>query len=162
MKKLVTILLAGLMCGTILAGCGNDKDPKQVLAGYSDSKSYSDGDDDSSTKQEFSKYIYDSSFDSKFENDNNYTKVTSKNKSEIKEYFDNFQIWGGSSSFSDNYDFKTDMITDGDYYCIADKDVFTDIAGQRKALKVFKEYSIYYYDTETHVLYYIHNDMSLS
>lgn len=51
MKKIVTILLSGLMCGAILAGCGNSEDPKQVLKGYSDSETYSDG-DESSTQQD--------------------------------------------------------------------------------------------------------------
>ena len=53
LKKLVTILLAGLMCGAILAGCGNSEDPKQVLQGYSGNESYSDG-DETSTQQDFS------------------------------------------------------------------------------------------------------------
>ena len=82
LKKLVTILLAGLMCGAILAGCGNSEDPKQVLQGYSGNESYSDG-DETSTQQDFSIYTYDKSYDSKFSKDENYTKVTSKNKEDI-------------------------------------------------------------------------------
>ena len=161
LKKLVTILLAGLMCGAILAGCGNSEDPKQVLQGYSGNESYSDG-DETSTQQDFSIYIYDKSYDSKFSKDENYIKVTSKNKEDITGYFQDFDTWGTTSSFSDNYNFKTDMITDGDYYCIADEKVNISSVGQRKAVKIYHEYSVYYYDTESHTLYYIHNDLNES
>ena len=126
MKKIVTILLAGLMCGAILAGCGNSESPKQVLKGYSDSETYSDG-DESSTQQDFSKYTYDKSYDSKFSKDENYTKVTSKNKEDITGYFQDF-----------------------------------DTCGQRKAVKIYHKYSVYYYDTESHTLYYIHNNLNES
>lgn len=161
LKKIVTILLAGLMCGAILAGCGNSESPKQVLKGYSDSETYSDG-DESSTQQDFSKYTYDKSYDSKFSKDENYTKVTSKNKEDITGYFQDFDTWGTTSSFSDHYDFKTDMITEGDYYCIADENVNVSSVGQRKAVKIYHEYSVYYYDTESHTLYYIHNNLNES
>lgn len=159
LKKLIAILLTGIICGTILVGCGSEEEPEQVLKGYSDSQTYSDG-DENSTKQDFSKYTYDKSYDSKFSKDENYTKVTSKNKEEITGFFDNFTTWEKSSSFSDKYDFKTSMITDGDYYCIADQKIATDVVGQRKALKVYRKYSVYYYDTESHTLYYIHNDIT--
>lgn len=125
MKKIVTILLAGLMCGAILAGCGNSEDPKQVLKGYSDSETYSD-------------------------------------KEDITGYFQDFDTWGTTSSFSDHYDFKTDMITEGDYYCIADENVNVSSVGQRKAVKIYHKYSVYYYDTESHTLYYIHNNLNES
>ena len=148
MKKIVTILLAGLMCGAILAGCGNSEAPKQVLKGYSDSETYSDG-DESSTQQNFSKYTYDKSYDSKFSKDENYTKVTSKNKEDITGYFQDFDTWGTTSSFSD-------------HYCIADENVNVSSVGQRKAVKIYHEYSVYYYDTESHTLYYIHNNLNES
>lgn len=159
MKRILTIFVTILVCGTILAGCGNNDNPEQVLAGYSNNQSYSDG-DESSTKQDFQKYTYDESYDSKFSKDNNYTKVTSKNINKIKGFFDDFEKWASLSSFSDKYDFKNSMITEGDYYCIADETVTTDTVGQRKAVKTYRQYSIYYYDTETHTLYYIQNDIT--
>lgn len=159
MKKLFTLIMTILVCGTILVGCGNEDNPEQVIAGYSDKQSYSEG-DDSSTKQDFEKYIYDDSYDSKFAKDENYTKVTSKNKSEITGYFEDFEKWASLSSFSDKYDFKDSMITESDYYCIADQTVTNDTVGQRKAVKTYRQYSVYYYDTETHTLYFIQNDIT--
>ncbi len=47
------------------------------------------------------------------------------------------------------YDFDTEIITEGDYYCILDE---SDHAAQRDM------YYVYFYDVSTHTLYYIHNN----
>lgn len=160
MKKITVMFVAITLLLTFLAGCGSDEAPEEIIKGYKDSKTFSDGSEADSSVQEFSKYIYDESYDKKFAGNDDYTKVDSKNIDEISGFVENFDSWAELSSFSDDYDFSKESVTEGDYYVIADSTTSDDNVGQRKERRVYRAYSIYYYDTETHTLYYIHCDIT--
>ncbi len=158
MKKMLAMLLIMIVPLLIFAGCGSDKDPSEIIQGYKDSQTYSDGEEGS--KQEFGKYIYDESFDSKFQENEDYQKVSKNNIKEIKGYVKNFDSWAKLSTFSKDYDFGENHVTEGDCYTIVDKVVSNDSIGVRKQRTVYKMYSIYYYDIESHNLYHIFIDIT--
>lgn len=158
MKKITAIILTLMLTIIALSGCGDDKDPKEVIAGYTDSQTFEDGED--GNKQEFTKYTYDKSFDEKFSSNEDYIMVDSKTKDEITGYINNFDEWATISTFSKDYDFGADKVKDGDYYVIADKTISNDNIGVRKQRTVYKMYSIFYYQTESHTLYHIYSDIT--
>ncbi len=158
MKKILALFAAALSVIAVFSGCSGDGDSASVIQGYKDKEIYTD--EGGTQNQAFSKYFYDESFDDKFAKKDDYTKVDSKNKEEITGYFTDFNDWAPISSFGDKYDFKTDMITDGDYYYIEESTTNNENIGQRKERTIYRLYSIYYYDTESHTLYYVHNDIT--
>ena len=68
-------------------------------------------------------------------------KDTNENIDDIKSYFDKFPY--ESMEDSNKYDFETDNINEGDYYSLR--------AGSNN-----DNYSVFLYDVNSHILYYIH------
>jgi hypothetical protein len=155
--KKLTILLAVIAVTTMFfTGCGDSENPSEVLQGYKNSSVFQkDGEE-----QSYDTYEYDESFDSKFAKDDDYIKVTADNIEEITGYFNDFESWAKVSSFKNDYKFTTDMITEGDYYTIPKEQVNNDSAGLRKLRTLYRMYSLYYYDTETHTLHHIYSDIT--
>ena len=79
--------------------------------------------------------------DKKFEENSYYSIVTKENIDDIKSYFDKFPY--ESMEDSNKYDFETDNINEGDYYSLR--------AGSNN-----DNYSVFLYDVNSHILYYIH------
>ena len=77
----------------------------------------------------------------KFEENSYYSIVTKENIDDIKSYFDKFPY--ESMEDSNKYDFETDNINEGDYYSL-------------KAGSNNDNYSVFLYDVNSHILYYIH------
>ena len=89
----------------------------------------------------YCKYFYKESEDKKFEENSYYSIVTKENIDDIKSYFDKFPY--ESMEDSNKYDFETDNINEGDYYSLR--------AGSNN-----DNYSVFLYDVNSHILYYIH------
>ncbi|MGN0477623.1 MAG: hypothetical protein ACI4HM_09850 [Ruminococcus sp.] len=157
-KKIIASLLVLATPLAVMAGCSDDSEPEQIIKGYKDSKVFSDNNEND--KENFSKYIYDEGADEKFAKSEDYEKITADNKEDVTAFFEDFQEWAGISTFKDEYDIKSDIVTEGDYFCIADSDLNNDNLGQRKSRTIFRQYSIYLYDTESHTLYYINHDIT--
>ena len=89
----------------------------------------------------FDLYYYSKKEDEKFAESHYYSIVTKENIDNIKKYFNEFpsELMEDSSM----YDFDFTKITEGDYYNI--KEDSND-----------DNYSVYLYDSDEHVLYYIH------
>lgn len=136
----------------MFAACG---DPAQVLEGYTDSKVFTDDD------QDYAYYTYDDSADPAFEKDENYKEVTADNLEDIKGYFTDFYEWAKLSSFSGEYKADEAMLTAGDRYVIADQLVDDSGSGIRKLTTIYRKYDLYYYDKESHTLHRIHNDLTV-
>lgn len=157
-KRIVAPLLVLATTLAVMAGCSDDSEPEQIIKGYKDSKVYSDNNEND--KENFSKYIYDESADAKFAKAEEYEKITSENKEDVTAFFEDFKEWAGISTFKDEYDIEPDIVTEGDYFCITDSDLNNDNLGQRKSRTIFRQYSIYLYDTDSHTLYYINHDIT--
>lgn len=120
-----------------LTACSSESD--EVLEGYSSCEEYySDGFQD---YIDYCKYFYKESDDDKFEESSYYSIVTQENIDDIKNYFDQFPYQ--SMEDSNKYDFETKNINEGDYYCL-------------KAGSNNDDYSLFLYDVNSHILYYIH------
>ena len=52
----------------------------------------------------------------------------------------------------DEYDFTEDIIDSNDFYLLYDKSNYKNSIDYKK----FEHYTIHFYDTNSHILYYIH------
>ena len=102
---------------------------------------------------DYCKYFYKDA--TAFENNPNYHKVAESDISKIKEYFDHFkQFMEGDRA--GKYDFDTKCMTGGDFVLIESKEGVSDgniVYGK------YDNYNIYYFDTESNILYYFHNNI---
>ena len=80
----------------------------------------------------FYKYYYTSENDSCFQNSNLYEQVKPEDIEELKSFFNNFKKWMEVEERSSEYDFE--------------------ISGYKK----FDYYNVYFYDTNSHILYEIY------
>ncbi|MBQ9674053.1 MAG: hypothetical protein IJV39_05460 [Ruminococcus sp.] len=151
MKKLITATILLIMCTVIFTGCNSE----EILDGYKEGNSYTDDD------QDYGKYVYDSSYDKKFADDKNYKEVTDADIENINGYINDFYEWAKISNFSSEYKVDENTVSAGDYYLIKDDLVDDSGTGLRKVTKIYRKYTIYYYDTDTHTLHYIHNDLTM-
>lgn len=134
MKKYI---LCTILCMMLLTACSSKSN--EILGGYSNCEEYySDGFQD---YIDYCKYFYHKDDDIKFEESSYYSAVTKDNIDDIKKYFDAFPYQ--SMDDSNKYDFETNNINEGDYYCLK-----TDSNNDN--------YSIFLYDVSSHILYYIH------
>lgn len=157
-KRIIASLLIVATPIIAVTGCSEEKEPKQVIKGYKDSQVYSDNNEND--KENFSKYIYDEGAEKKFAKSEDYEKVTAENKEDITGFFEDFQEWASISTFQDNYDITSDIVTEDDYFCIVDSDLNNDNIGQRKSRTVYRQYTLYLFDTESNTLYYINHDIT--
>ncbi|MCI6652583.1 MAG: hypothetical protein MSH11_04070 [Ruminococcus sp.] len=157
-KRIIALLLITVTPLIAVTGCSEEKEPEQIIKGYKDSQVYSDNNEND--KENFSKYIYEKGAEKKFAKSQDYEKVTAENKEDISGIFEDFQKWASISTFQDEYDIKPDIVTEGDYFCIVDSDLNNDNIGQRKSRTVYRQYTLYLYDTESHTLYYINHDIT--
>ena len=77
-------------------------------------------------------------------------KVEQEDIPEIKAYIENFEMWVREEpDVEEGYDFDLSEIEEGDYFYI-ETDEFYDEYGC---------YDVYYFDMETEILYYFHNNI---
>ena len=99
----------------------------------------------------YAKYTFENP---QYANNTYLEKMTQEDISEFNLYLENFEDWvsvaKGDTSGLDlvrNYDFDKNMISTKDYCYIDSND----------ELDEFVSYNLYFYDTETEILYYFHN-----
>lgn len=130
-------ILCIILCMILLSACSSKSN--EIIEGYSNCEEYySNGFQD---YIDYCKYFYKESEDKKFEENSYYSIVTKENIDDIKSYFDKFPY--ESMEDSNKYDFETDNINEGDYYSL-------------KAGSNNDNYSVFLYDVNSHILYYIH------
>ncbi|MDO4544073.1 MAG: hypothetical protein Q4C01_05910 [Clostridia bacterium] len=95
---------------------------------------------------DYCKYIYASK--EEITKNDGYTEVGEADIESIKGYFDNFGDWMKASDRLDEYDFDSGCINAGDYVKIVDK-----------SLQLYDNYTVYFFDTDTLTLYYIHSNI---
>jgi hypothetical protein len=144
MKRFLIVLLCLLLI--LLTAC--KVQDNHIPDSYKDKDEYFDT-EGFADFTDFCKYYYDANADTHFASMSEYQAVTDEDKGKLTGYFNDFVSWIAlRKDCLDQYNFdpKT-YITVGDYYYIKTKE------GQ------YTNYTVYYYDTETHTLYYIHNNI---
>lgn len=149
MKKcFLILLLTALIFG--LTGCSKDR---MILDGYNKSEEYWD----KSGFQDYTdycKYYYN---DSNLFKENSYYKLVKQTDiEELRGYFNNFYEWMKTSNRLNEYDFLNDYISEGDYFYIKTKE--GEKIGNSYYGK-YDNYTIYFFDTDQNILYYIHSNM---
>lgn len=151
MKKL-TAALFSLVLVVSLAGCSIPKDDVLDSLGKYESKQFftSGGFQDFT---DYAKYCFDSVDFS----DNSYFQIiTESSRENLEAHIDDFENWVQAVRDTDadnevvvNYDFDRSVISDTDYIYIYDDPDYPE----------FGNYNVYYFDVETNILYYFHNNI---
>lgn len=150
MKKIIGNILLILVISTIIIMVtaiisSMNEDKKYIEKGYYDSTEYSDGYFQDYTH--YNKFYYKSKHDKLFKENKEYIEVTSENKEELTDYIIKFSTW--MEDAQDIYDFNIESITEGDLF-------------HQKKDENYPTYgyiNIYYYDIETHTLYYFYSNI---
>ena len=151
MKKLAAALFS-LVLVVSLAGCSIPKDDVLDSLGKYESKQFftSGGFQDFT---DYAKYCFDSVDFS----DNSYFQIiTESSRENLEAHIDDFENWVQAVRDTDadnevvvNYDFDRSVISDSDYIYIYDDPDYRE----------FGNYNVYYFDVETNILYYFHNNI---
>lgn len=120
-----------------------------VIKGYYKAEEYFDP---FSTQDsvDYCKYYYTSEYDAIFSN--RYSKISKENITEIKEYFNKFKEWMDACDRLNEYDFDENIIDNNDFCLLYDKSNHNNSIEYKK----FEYFTIHFYDTNSHILYYIH------
>lgn len=163
MKKICIILLAvvlgiGLFVSFIFFGFlySHQKSVISSLPDYESKEFYTDHGFQDYT--DYAKYIYDNISIQDLESSEYFKIITADDVEEIRLHIDDFEEWvevcGGE--LKENYDFDKTVVTEGDFFYIETKD--GEPVGQGTYGK-FDNYSVYYFDVDTQILYYFHNNI---
>ena len=85
-----------------------------------------------------------------------YRKVADSDTEELRGYFSDFEGFMKAEGRSEEYGFDLSCISAGDYCCIETKEG-KPIGGA--VYGKYDHYTVYFFDTETCTLYYIHNSI---
>lgn len=159
MKRVVAVLLilllatglALLIFPLVMSVLFAPKDPiLNSLPDYTHKEFYTCGGFQDYT--DYAKYTYEVS-ESVFTHSSYFLKVTEENIPKINAYLDNFENWTRTcSDFPlEAYDFDRSQVQTGDYFYILNR--YEEPAAE------FDNYNLYYFDMDTGILYYFHNNI---
>ena len=159
--KKIVVYTCLLLIITTLASCKAPEDKVLISLGeYKDHVYYSEGQFQDFT--DYGKYYYDSV---DFTDNTYFTKVEDFDLSEINEHLDDFEAWietyregDDSCEIVVNYDFNRGIIDSEDYVCINSEELTTTWA-DGTVTTTFASYEIYFFDIQTQVLYFFHNNI---
>lgn len=103
---------------------------------------------------DYCKYYYNNT--TTFENNSTYRQISESDIDTVSGYFSDFQLWMEEEKRTDEYDFDINCISKGDYVLIETKE--GSKIGQN-AYGKYDDYSIYFFDKDSCILYYIHNNI---
>lgn len=154
MKRLTLFLLSALL---LFSGCEFAPNIFDSLPPYRDREFYTEGTFQDYT--DYGKYYYDGITEEMLARNPHFSKVTAAEVDLLQLLLDDFEKWveviGEDSELSAHYDLDRSVIVEGDYAHIeAEKfDPFSD-----KSI-VWASYSVYYFDLDSNILYYFHNNI---
>lgn len=150
LKKIFAIILA--FSFLILSGCSIFEDKVIRSLGKYESNDYFT----SGGFKDFTDYAKYSYKDITFSDNEYFDKISSESKEELIAHIENFESWIEIIKEHDSendvvlgYDFDSSIISDTDYLYIYDDPDYDE----------FGNYNVYFFDTETMILYYFHNDI---
>lgn len=150
MKKFFAIFL--VFSFLILSGCLKPADKILNSIGTYNLREYytSDGFQDYT---DYAKYSYE---EVDFSSNRYFTKVSSDNMQMLTSHIENFEEWVEAIGTQDTksevvqgYDFDISVVSEGDYFYIYDDPDYPE----------FGNYDVYYFDIDTMMLYYFHNNI---
>lgn len=148
MKRIITFILVFMMTLMLTACTFGQRVPKGYINAeeHFDTESFQDYTD-------YCKYYYQDK--SAVEKDARYNRVSKADIAAISNYFAHF--WSSAATNVANaYDFNPDSISEGDYVLIETKEgtpIGDSFYGK------YDNYSVYFFDTDSCVLYYIHSNI---
>ena len=111
---------------------------------------------------DYAKYFYGSV---NFKGNKYFTKINESDLTKIYEHLDDFETWIETYKEGDstceivvNYDFDRAIIDKDDYIYI-DSEKFTTTWDNGTKTSTLVNYDVYFFDTQTQVLYYFHNNI---
>ena len=160
MKKILIgcfsfIFLIAIIFGSIYFIVSYNEVYKYILNGYYDKDEYPQ-ENAFQDSTDYYQYYYKDNTDDKFKKSSNYIEVTENEIEKLEGYFNDFSNWMDAGERSDEYDFKNEYITPGDYFQITTKD--GKQVGKAEETYYYN-YTIFYYDIETHTLYRCHSNI---
>lgn len=152
MKRLLSLILA-LTALLSLSACGLNSIPDGYTAkdehfdpnGFQDSTDFCVYKYDSIDKLKSSEYF------------GRYKSVSEEDIENLKDYYENFEGWMETCNRLEEYSFDTDCISEGDYYRLLTKEGIKLSDGS--SYGKYDNYTLYFFDTETLTLYYIHQNV---
>ena len=103
---------------------------------------------------DYCKYYYEDK--SVFESSSSFRRMTEEDVESVRGYFSNFAGWMETCGRADEYDFDPGQVSPGDYVRIVTKE------GERLGNFTYgryDNYTVYFFDSETCILYYIHTNI---
>lgn len=101
---------------------------------------------------EYIKYYYNESNDVKFINNENYQELSEEDVDYLSKYFKRFEkLFEYDDNKDTKYDFDINDIKSGDFYILDSKYENED--------EKYDNYTVYYYNLNKHILYYLHFNM---
>lgn len=154
MKKF-SICLVCISIAFAVSGCSKLSFNKSVLSVLPDCDReetyYSDGFQDYT---DFCKYYYsDDKIIEDIKKSFYFNELDDSNMQRVNSFFNDFEGWVAHEDFYDEYDFSTDCINNGDYYSLYIPEHL------RESNENYYSYSMFYFDCESMILYYIHNNI---
>ncbi len=137
------MVLVGVLIMSILPTHYKDK---MILKGYYEKEEYFQ-EYCFQDYTDYCKYFYKNASDDKFIKNTKYEMVKEENIEGLKNYFNDTRKWMNIEGRSNDFDFNNSIISVGDYYYLDLKE------------SGYNNYNLYFYDIETHILYYIHSNI---
>lgn len=159
--KKITVSLCIFVIVIALSACTVPEDEVlESLGEYKNSVFYTQGEFQDYT--DYAKYHY-ASVD--FTENKYFTQVSEYDLNKINEHLDDFESWietiredDASHEIVENYDFDRIIIDNKDYIYI-DSEKLTTTRDDGTATTVLSSYDIYFFDMQTQILYYFHNNI---
>lgn len=152
MKRLSYFLLVTALLFNLI-GCSYQNPVIASLPAYQSKEFYTSGGSQDFT--DYAKYVYAVDITPSLANSQYFQEATPADLAEIVLYLENFEQWVETigRELKQNYDFDKSLLTPGDYFYLDSK------YASESAYKKFYSYNIYFYDTDTGILYYFHNNI---
>ena len=146
-NKLIAFLLVLLLSCAAVGCAGVSTVERKIPAGYLQKEEHFDP-DGFQDYTDYCKYWYPDA--GAFEKDGRWHAVSEEEIEEIRGYFENFRGWMEVEKRLDEYDFDPDCIGAGDYVRI-------EIGSTHWS--PYDDYTLYFFDAESDILYYIHSNI---
>lgn len=107
---------------------------------------------------DYAEYYYDSVTAEDLEESEYLKAATAEDIDEILLYIEDFEdlVEAAGGELAENYGFDKALLSEGDFFCI--KTRYGEPIGEGTYGR-FDYYTVYYFDTDTQILYYFHNNI---
>ena len=153
MKRIIVTAVVFCILSFIIFGCSILSDISNIPKGYISKEEFYDK-NGFRDYTDYCKYYYNDKM--AFGNNSRYRQISESDIETISGYFSDFQSWMELEKRTDEYDFDINCISEGDYVLIETKE--GSKIGQN-AYGKYDDYSIYFFDKDSCILYYIHNNI---